>query len=537
MTEGSHHGVFDVFYHFKTCIECGEEPDDDADRENDGAGFDDEAARSFPHMNEDTLHGREVVSRKLHDERSRIPRKRTCLFESDACEDDDRDTEEVHGRCHQDGVREEYGGDHGNDDRLCRAWDEGAEHDGHAAVTHVFDGAGRHDSRYTAAAADKDRDEGLAGETEFTENAVHDEGHTRHVAGVFQKGEEEENEEDLRHKAENSADTADDAVYDEARHPVRRFDGLHEASRCVIHDLTEEGIIHPVCRPTADGGDRDEIDKRHDEEEDRKRKDAVCDDMVDFIRGRHGDALLLFLHDTVYDLGNVAIALVDDDGLGIIIELVFAVLDMPIQMRHQLRIQLQSSRRILVSFEYFDGVPANELVLDFIGDRFFDVCDGMLDAAGEYRRQAKRFLIHGELHRLFSRFPATLPLQRRDLYDRAAQLGGEFVEINEVAILFDKVHHIDGHDHRQTDLHELCCKVQVTFQIRAIDDIQDDVRLFVHQIVSGDFFFERVRRKGIDPRQILDDDVLVSFEDAVFLFDCDTGPVPYVLGAAGQFIE
>ena len=259
--------------------------------------------------------------------------------------------------------------------------------------------------------------------------------------------------------------------------------------------------------------------------------------MVDLIRGRHGDALFLFLHDTVYDLGNVAIALVDDDGLGIIIKLVFAVLDMAFQMGHQLRLQLQSSRRILVSFEYFDGVPTNELVFDFIGNRFFDVCDGMLDAAGEDRRQAKRFLIHSEFHRLFSRFPATLALQRRDLYDWAAQLGGEFVEINDVAILFDKVHHIDGHDHRQTDLHQLCRKVQVAFQIRAIDDIQDDVRLFVHQIVSGDFFFERVRRKGIDPRQILDDDVLVSFEDAVFLFDCDTGPVPYVLGAAGQFIE
>ena len=77
-----------------------------------------------------------------------------------------------------------------------------------------------------------------------------------------------------------------------------------------------------------------------------------------------------------------------------------------------------------------------------------------------------------------------------------------------------KVHHIDGHDHRQTDLHQLCRKVEVTFQIRAIDDIQDDVRLFVHQIVSGDFFFECIRRKGIDPRQILDDDVLVSFEEA-----------------------
>ncbi|CUP22698.1 Uncharacterised protein [Bacteroides xylanisolvens] len=60
--------------------------------------------------------------------------------------------------------------------------------------------------------------------------------------------------------------------------------------------------------------------------------------MVDLIRGRHGDALFLFLHDTVYDLGNVAIALVDDDGLGIIIELVFAVLDIAFQMRHQLRL-------------------------------------------------------------------------------------------------------------------------------------------------------------------------------------------------------
>ena len=70
--------------------------------------------------------------------------------------------------------------------------DEGRRHDRHAAVLFIFDGTRRHDARHAAARGDQHRDEALAGESETTENTVHDKRDARHVAAVLQDGQEEE---------------------------------------------------------------------------------------------------------------------------------------------------------------------------------------------------------------------------------------------------------------------------------------------------------------------------------------------------------
>ena len=88
----------------------------------------------------------------------------------------------------------------------------GGGHNGHAAVPLVFNGAGRHDPGNTAARADEHGDERLAGQPEFAENAVHDEGDTRHVATALQKSEEQEEHQHLGHEAQYGADAPDDTV-------------------------------------------------------------------------------------------------------------------------------------------------------------------------------------------------------------------------------------------------------------------------------------------------------------------------------------
>lgn len=180
-------------------------------------------------MTDDALHSRNMVCRKFHDERCRIAGKGRGLLQSNARQNDDGNAQEVHSRSHEYRVWEEGGRDHGNDDSLRGARDEGAEHDGHAAVTLIFDRTCRHDSRHAMTASDQDRNEGLAGQAEFAENAVHDECDARHVSGVFQECQEEENKNDLRHEAKDGAHAADDAVDDKAFQPVRSGNGFHEA--------------------------------------------------------------------------------------------------------------------------------------------------------------------------------------------------------------------------------------------------------------------------------------------------------------------
>ena len=56
-------------------------------------------------------------------------------------------------------------------------------------------------------------------------------------------------------------------------------------------------------------------------------------------------------------------------------------------------------------------------------------------------------------------------LQSGDLNDRAAQLAGEFLDVDLVAVLLDDVHHVDGHDHRDAELGQLRGEVEVPLRL------------------------------------------------------------------------
>ena len=115
---------------------------------------------------------------------------------------------------------------------------KGGSHNGHAAVAFLFNGTRCHNARNAAARADQHRDERLAGQAELAEDTVHDERDARHVAAVLQDGQEDEQHENLRHEAQNRADTGDDAVHDQAVQPV----GNAEAAQQVIQQHRMPGI-------------------------------------------------------------------------------------------------------------------------------------------------------------------------------------------------------------------------------------------------------------------------------------------------------
>ena len=167
-----------------------------------------------------------MVCGQLHHEGSGVTCEELGLLQDHAGADDGSHANEVSRDSHQRRTAEHRTCDEADDGHLCAAGDEAGGHDGHTAVALVLDGTRSHNARNAAAGAHQNGDEALTGQAELTEDTVHDEGHTGHVADVLQNGQQEEQDEHLGNEAQNRADTGDDTVHDQAVQPARHADAL-----------------------------------------------------------------------------------------------------------------------------------------------------------------------------------------------------------------------------------------------------------------------------------------------------------------------
>ena len=82
-------------------------------------------------------------------------------------------------------------------------------------------------------------------------------------------------------------------------------------------------------------------------------------------------------------------------------------------------------------------------------------------------------------------------------------------------------------------LNQLGGQVQVTFNVGTINDIQDGIRLFIDQVTTGHNFLQGVGGQGVDTGQVLNDNVLLTFQAAFLLFNRNAGPVADILVRTG----
>ena len=99
------------------------------------------------------------------------------------------------------------------------------------------------------------------------------------------------------------------------------------------------------------------------------------------------------------------------------------------------------------------------------------------------------------------------------------------------------VHLIERHHDRHAELHELGRQIQVTLEVRCVDDVDDDVSCTLDQIVTSNDFLIRIGRQRVDARQVDDFDLRMVFQRSRFTLDGDSRPVAYVLMIAGELIE
>ena len=241
-----------------------------------------------------------------------------------------------------------------------------------------------------------------------------------------------------------------------------------------------------------------------------------------------------FLSDSLLNNSvDVSITLVGDDALGVIVHFLLAVCDVLVNVVNQRLVQLQLLLNLVITLEQLDGVPTQEAVINLALDGLFDMSDGMLNAASEHMGQLASLarLCSGNSH--LSSLHAAFALQCADLNSLAAQLCAELLQVDLITILADQVDHVDGHNHRNAQLNQLGGQVQVTFNVGTINDIQDGIRLFIDQVTTGHNFLQGVGGQGVDTGQVLNDNVLLTFQAAFLLFNRNAGPVADILVRTG----
>ena len=491
-----------------------------------------------------------MVGRKLHNKRRRATGEELGLLEHEARGDDGKDAQEVEeradprgggGRIADDGAHEQ-----GDDRQLGATGNERGGHDRHAAVLLVLDGLGGHDAGDAAARGHEHGDKGLTGQAKAAEHAVHDEGDAGHITAVLQEGQHDEQQEHLRDEAEDGAQAADDTVTDEridqaavlgaTRHKgvvhhggntrnigavLCRVDRVGIVARsldsCVVGVATlaehipavgaEELVVGEVGHRAAQGRNGDVVHAEHDDHKDRQAQDTIGNHAVDLLGGAHlcrslGEAL-------VNDMGNHAVTLTGDDGLGIVVAVLLALGDQLLHASSLLLSEVDELAGVRVALKQFDRVVAALVGRNARRQVILDVVQNVLDGGIELMLRHLALRSSGLLD-LLEELRDALVLEGRDHHDRATELLGELVRIDLIAVLLDQVGHVEGDDHGQTGLDDLKRQVQVALEVGSVDHLDDHIGLAAHEVIARALLLGAVGGKRVDAREVRDGNVLVA---------------------------
>ncbi len=299
--------------------------------------------------------------------------------------------------------------------------------------------------------------------------------------------------------------------------------------------IAEQAIICPVCCSTSDGYHRNIVNQEHDYCKNRQTQEPVGNDLIDLIRCGHAN---LFLLQAVLNNGsNINIPFIGDNAFCIIVHFFFGRFNIAFNVGQSALVNLELFQNLFIPFKYLDCIPSLLFFRHAVQGSFFDVCNGMFYTAAKLVLRNHCLLLLCNFNCLFRSFLDTSTLQCRNFYNLAAQFFCKLCGANLVAALPNDVHHVDGYNNRNAQFYQLCGQVQISFQVCTINDVQNRIRTFIDQIISGNDFFQCVRRKGINTRQVGDDNITMPFQFTFLLFDCNPRPVTNELIGTRQCIK
>ena len=149
--------------------------------------------------------------------------------------------------------------------------------------------------------------------------------------------------------------------------------------------------------------------------------------MVNLIRSRELTFDCLFLHTVRDNLLNELVALVRDDGLGVVIHLLLAVLDVLLDMLLGRSIQLNLFDSLLIALKELNCKPTKVDRIYLALNRLLDVRKRVLHGAGEHMRELTLSMLLGKFETQLCRCLRGLTSQGAHLDHRASQLFGELL--------------------------------------------------------------------------------------------------------------
>ena len=153
-----------------------------------------------------------------------------------------------------------------------------------------------------------------------------------------------------------------------------------------------------------------------------------------------------------------------------------------------------------------------------------------VDAAG---RLVEARHVQGVVHQFVDAFV----FRRGKGHHGDAQLCLQLVHADGAAVGLHLVHHVERQHHGDAQFHDLHGQVQVALDVRAVDDVDDAVGLFVQQEVARDDLLVGIRRQRVDARQVGDGCLGVRADGAVLAVHRDAGEVADVLVCARELVE
>ena len=115
------------------------------------------------------------------------------------------------------------------------------------------------------------------------------------------------------------------------------------------------------------------------------------------------------------------------------------------------------------------------------------------------------FILFRCLNCCLCRFHDSGSLQGGNLHDSAPQFSGQLPEIDLVPVFLYEVAHIDRHDDRDPELHKLCRQIQISLQIRPVNNVENGIGPLLDEIIPGDHLLQGIGGQRIDTRKIRDD--------------------------------
>ena len=146
--------------------------------------------------------------------------------------------------------------------------------------------------------------------------------------------------------------------------------------------VAKQTVVSPVGSGRADSHHRNVVYDEHYNCEDGKTQPAVCNDLIDLIRG--GKSALIFLLQAAADDGSyVNVALVGDDRLSVVVHLSLGSLDVLFNVISYRLSKSELFNDLFVALKDLDSVPSLLLLGHIVNANFLDMCDSVLYTAAE----------------------------------------------------------------------------------------------------------------------------------------------------------